>query len=1066
MRIQLNLVFVIAAYALCNPSLYGQIYEGPYQSSANPYYWKNNPTSSDYWQQDVHYTIQAKLNDSADLIEGILILEYTNHSPHELRELFFHLYQNAFTEDSDLHQLRKTQKLKTQWGVRGKEGKGTTIQEFTIEGKESHTEIDGTILRVQFLNSSVLKPGETLTVRIAFTTYFELGGNIGRRMKRFEHNHVKHFNGVLWYPRICVYDAQAGWNTPQHLGKEFYGNFGSFDVKLTLPSDYIVEATGTLQNETEVLPDSLYEKIKISNYAPLKNTPPYQYSIPRQGNKTWHYKAVNVHDFAFTADPSYRIGRDTTSDGIVCIALAQEHNAPYWQPTSSFVKDVVELYSRNFGTYIYPKMVAADARDGMEYPMLTLNSGNWPTHRYVIAHEIGHNWFYGMLGSNETYRAFLDEGFTQFLTSFSLKKLSGLPSYPSALDRNILYNPYLLEAQNRTDPKLNTHSNDFSTFHNEPQYRQVYYKGATMLSNLEYVLGDSLFIEAMKHYVNQWKVKHPFPQDFRNAITHVAQTDLTWFFDSWLENTHYIDYALGRPKRNKEKTGYSIPIERKGSLTMPLDLTVYYTDRTHESFHIPNTYFVKSTQATLLPMWRGSGKLNTQYQAIISTTKKIDYVVIDTSQRLADVYRVNNVSRKSKQEMWYWDQGKSPQLDFNKSHIGVRPDLWWNAVDGLKLGINFKTEYARNKHVMDVAFWYNSGLWHGDLGSDNHSYRDLTTWFSYHLDYHHLLSRNWYVYYHSRINEGITMEHVGIEKRNESLTFGVGAKLFASFLDDHRFAFTTATRGDASYTHPFQNANSTLNAWMSKHFKHTQGESRITLRVRTPFLFTDAYYYGVYTEATTKQKLGKSELRGRFFAAALQSAPGEAVPLESQLFLAGANFEELLDHKFTRSRGFIPPNMFWGGTQPGHFQVGGGLNIRGYNGYIAPAFNPEGTDYEPLFAGNSGISGSIEWDFEKYLGIHNRSQSLQWLRIQLYGFSDAGVLTSRGLMELGEPGAYASPFRMNAGLGSLFTIKKWGNRDAINPFTLRFDFPFFLNRPHFGSDFVAFRWLVGIGQTF
>ena len=126
--------------------------------------------------------------------------------------------------------------------------------------------------------------------------------------------------------------------------------------------------------------------------------------------------ANNVHDFAFTTDPTYRIS-EVEWNGIKCIALAQEQNAHAWQPTAKFVANVVKTYSQDFGMYAYPKMVAADARDGMEYPMLTLDGGNWPGHQYVIAHEVGHNWFFGMVGNNETYRACLDEGFTQFLTA-------------------------------------------------------------------------------------------------------------------------------------------------------------------------------------------------------------------------------------------------------------------------------------------------------------------------------------------------------------------------------------------------------------------------------------------------------------------------------------------------------------------------------------------------------------------------------------------------------------------------------------------------------------------------
>ena len=135
--------------------------------------------------------------------------------------------------------------------------------------------------------------------------------------------------------------------------------------------------------------------------------------------KVWRYHAENVHDFAFTADPTYRIG-EAEWNGIKCIAMAEEPHASKWQNAAEYCAKTIEAHSTWFGMYAYPKMVVADARDGMEYPMLTLDGGSDPGYRGLFVHEIGHNWFYGMVGTNETYRAMLDEGFTQFLTGWGL----------------------------------------------------------------------------------------------------------------------------------------------------------------------------------------------------------------------------------------------------------------------------------------------------------------------------------------------------------------------------------------------------------------------------------------------------------------------------------------------------------------------------------------------------------------------------------------------------------------------------------------------------------------------
>jgi hypothetical protein len=227
---------------------------------------------------------------------------------------------------------------------------------------------------------------------------------------------------VHWYPRICVYDRKFGWDTDQHLGKEFYGDFGSFEVALTFASNYIVEATGYLENEQEVMPKSLREKLDIKNFANKPWEEKASVIIPyiEGDKKTWKYYAINVHDFAFTADPNYRIGEVmavVNGQSVRCIALAQEGHAGYWQNAAEYTKKIIETFSRDFSPYIWPKIIVADARDGMEYPMLTLDGGYDPSYRDLLIHEVGHMWYFGMVGNNETYRASLDEGFTQFLTA-------------------------------------------------------------------------------------------------------------------------------------------------------------------------------------------------------------------------------------------------------------------------------------------------------------------------------------------------------------------------------------------------------------------------------------------------------------------------------------------------------------------------------------------------------------------------------------------------------------------------------------------------------------------------
>ena len=362
-------------------------------------------------------------------------------------------------------------------------------------------------------------------------------------MKVYDHHGYKHFNGVHWYPRICVYDRKFTWETDQHVEKEFYGDYGFFNISLTLPNHYVVEATGTLVNKDDVLPAALRKQLDIANFKdkPIGSQPSV-ITEPNGSFKTWNFQAVNVHDFAWTADPTYRIG-ETTWNGIQCVAIAQENNAAGWQQTAQFTAKVIATYSRDFGMYNYPKIVCADAADGMEYPMITLDGGYYPSHQGLIAHEVGHNWFFCMVGSNETYRAALDEGFTQFLTAWCMRKLTK----ESQPELKRAFAGYMEDAIDGTDEVLETHSNDFhSATGHGGGYKHVYYKTASMLYNLQYYLGDSVFLQAMKNYVEQWKFCHPYIEDFRNSIIQSAQTDLNTFFDKWFQTNKSADYSIKR----------------------------------------------------------------------------------------------------------------------------------------------------------------------------------------------------------------------------------------------------------------------------------------------------------------------------------------------------------------------------------------------------------------------------------------------------------------------------------------------------------------------------------------
>ena len=235
-----------------------------YRSVTNPLYWKNRKPIEGYWQQDVHYMIKAELNDSTDVVSGTEELIYWNNSPYTISFVYFNLYNNAQTKDSYASNLYKNNGYNLKYGKYRSKNLGTVVETIKINGQDLKTELDNTILKV-YLNKP-LNSGESITFDLNFKTYFDQEA-IRNRMKLFNSFGKKHFDIVHWYPRISVIDQKFGWTTDQHMDHEFYGDFGSYHVEMTLPNDYIADATGVLINEKEVLPDTLRKKLDIRNFA-------------------------------------------------------------------------------------------------------------------------------------------------------------------------------------------------------------------------------------------------------------------------------------------------------------------------------------------------------------------------------------------------------------------------------------------------------------------------------------------------------------------------------------------------------------------------------------------------------------------------------------------------------------------------------------------------------------------------------------------------------------------------------------------------------------------------------
>lgn len=1025
-----------------------------YRSAENPFYWKNKKPYEGYWQQDVQYKIKATIDDSTDIVDGHFYeLTYWNNSPHTLTELYFHLYQNAFQPESHMHDLYKNNDQEVKFGRYEQQKKGTEVFDIQVNGESVDTTLDNTILRLN-LNKPLL-PNDSVVVTMRFKTYFDTG-SLRRRMKTFDSYGEKHYDGVHWYPIITVYDRKFAWTTEQHLDKEFYADFGSFDVELTFPNHFIVDATGVLQNKEEVLPDSLRKKLDLSNFKLPVTTP--SVIVPREKGKTktWKFYAENVHNFAFTADPTYRIG-ELTWKGIKVVTLAREPNASKWQESGEFTKKVIKTYSEDFGMYAWPKIIVADANDGMEYPMLTLDNGSYPGHQSLLAHEVGHMWFYGMVGTNETYRAMMDEGFTQFLTIWSMDKITGtsknrtsknkfvqkrLRPYRNRYER--LYFPYIRTVHDGFDKNLNTHSSDFNgAIRHGGNYGLVYYKTGVMLYNLRYVLGDSLFQGAMKHYFHQWKMAHPYPEDFRNSITAYTQTDLNWFFDQWMETTKTIDYSIDHIEQ-QDANNYQLTFSRKGEMQMPLDFEVI-TETDTLAYHIPNTWFIKNTDATVLPKWYGWGNINKTHTVTISSSSPILDVVIDPEHYLADVNLTNNQYQKNVIE---FDHRVKNYPDWSRSHHYIRPDVWYNHFDGVQAGVHVEGNYFHDLYQYDFTLWGNTRA--GQFEIDE-NVKNNNSPISFEFSASEKLTNIWtnlYFKQHISYNVGLFKSGLGLEKRfqkrdtwnaNYTTAFIGMDFLYRPYRNQYEYLLYENSWG-------FERNNNTIGIGLKRNYEKKTIEGNTTIRLKTPGLFADYNYSNLDIESKNKLHGKYITLNSRFYG---RLGFGNNLPTESLLYLAGASPLDMNDNKYTRASGFVPVNLTdYSANNTNHFQHGGGLNLRGYAGYLII----ENGHF--MYASKSGVSASFELDFQDLI-YPTTKKKLRNFSLRTYLFSDLGSIEYNNRL---------SNVIADAGLGSVLTIKFPSFN--ITPIELRFDMPLYLNAPPSGEESFKLRYLVGVSSSF
>ncbi|SFS39736.1 M1 family metallopeptidase [Lutibacter maritimus] len=592
---------------------------------------QNNYT---YWQQHVNYKMDVDFDVKTFQYKGTQKLEYTNNSPDQLDNVFYHLFYNAFQPGSEMDARLHTvpdpdERMVTNIGtklnpkyesriskLKPHETGYLNVISLKQNGENVSYLVEGTILKVSLNNA--IKPGETVVFDMVFEG--QLPVHIRRAGRNNEDNVA--ISMAQWYPKMAEYDFE-GWHANPYIAREFHGVWGNFDVTLTIDKNYTVGGTGYLQNPQEI--GHGYEN------------PSKKLQIKKGNTLSWHFIAPMVHDFSWAADPNYTHDILKTKFGTELHFLYKndEKYKQAWKEVQPYTEKALNYFNENIGNYPYKQYSVIQAGDGgMEYAMCTFISGGETLNsiRGTVFHEFAHSWFQHILATNESKHSWMDEGFTSYISSLASNKIMrGIDNIPRG--RN--YAAYFYAVKNDLDEPLTTHADRFNT--NAAFSIGSYTKGSMFLSQLNYIIGEENVKETIKKYYSDFKFKHPTPNDFKRVAEKVSGIQLDWYLNEWIETDHTIDYAVANVV---DKT---ITLARVGKMPMPIDLKVVYTDETKESFYIPLRMMLgeKPTKATILKNWAWAYSTYT-----FNVSKEIKSVKIDPLGFMADIDTSNNIFEK------------------------------------------------------------------------------------------------------------------------------------------------------------------------------------------------------------------------------------------------------------------------------------------------------------------------------------------------------------------------------------------------------------------------------------
>ena len=585
---------------------------------------------SNYWQQAVDYKMDIAFDVSTHQFAGNQTLIYSNNSPDTLYNAFWHLYFNAFQPGS-MMDLRNQTIVDPDGKIGDKVSKLKPdeigfhkISSLMQDGTALEYKIEDTILEVKL--AQPIPPGGKATFEMTFDS--QVPPQI-RRSGRDSKEGVD-YSMSQWFPKIAEYD-EMGWHSHPYIYREFFAPWGNYEVNITIDKDFVLGGTGLIQNGNEMGCGYEDEGLRVKN--------------SKSKTKTWQFKAENVHDFVWAADKDYEHISRTMEDGLVLHFLyIPSKKTENWKFLPEMTEKALDFIESNYGEYPFPQYSIIQGGDGgMEYPMATLITGERSLRSLVgvTVHEAIHSWYQGLLATNESYYAWMDEGFTTYASAETMAILFTDGENERSQAAN--YRGYV---QGATYPgfeqPLSTHADHFTS--NGSYGWGSYTKGSVILAQLRYVVGQDNFNKALKRYFNEWKFKHPDLNDFIRVFEKTSGLELHWYFEYMVNTTHNIDYEVSNVTANDN--GTQIKMTKKGTVPMPIDLTITKTDGSTEDYYIPLGLMrgEKSSDAQLKPDWQWT---KPTYELTIDIpVSEIQKVEIDPSGIMADVGRANNTWEK------------------------------------------------------------------------------------------------------------------------------------------------------------------------------------------------------------------------------------------------------------------------------------------------------------------------------------------------------------------------------------------------------------------------------------